>query len=182
MRKIVRIFFLFSIFFNICGCSQRAIPLIDNNAEQQQGVKNDKCIEEVKDKYSAIELDSEEDMFSAEIVDNYKGQNIYSSILDIDDIFYSDGELFMHAEGWDEEYLLKITPEQYSKIKLLNSDSFDIHIVFTLENVKPLIPSIDANFVFHLTNSDKLSTDEDVSVSLDSQMFQGSLIDIMEIE
>lgn len=173
------------VFLFMSGCSTKDTKPRMDNKEQQDQTEQINIIETFKKKYSAVELETEGIKFSAEITDNYKYKNIYSPILYVEDVFYSDNELFMYAENFsDTKFLLKITPEQYSKINTYNNDFLfsELHIVFSLNNIEPMFPSLNARFYFDISDPDDALSDEDISLSYDTRIIRGSLIDIIEIQ
>lgn len=90
----------------------------------------------------------------------------------------------MYAETWgNEKFLLKITQEQYSVIQSLHSDYLDyiLHIIFTIDNIEPMFPTLSADFYFDISGSDGILDDECASVSFDSQIIRGTLVDIIEV-
>lgn len=179
------IFTLLLVCFALAGCLNQDTQQQINESNQSEQSRIDEIINTFKDKYSALDFNIESDnvSFSAEIVDKYRGMNVYASILHIDDVFYLDDDLYLYAESWDEQFMLKITPEQYSAIKELNNSYFDfgLHIIFNIDNVEPMIPVLDANFYFDISSPDDVSADNDTSVSFNSRIIKGTLIDIIEV-
>ena len=169
----------------LTACGQTDVEFETTDSVQQELSETDKKVATLKSKYSATDFHTKDTEFSAEIIDNYKGQNLYISVMRIDDVFYSDDELFMYILETmsDEHFLLKITPEQYSVIQSLHNDFFatSLHIVFKLDNIEPLIPAMTANFYLDIRNTDDISTDEDSYLSLGARIIKGELIDILEI-
>lgn len=172
--------------FVLVSCTQRDTAPQTNNSIQQEQSDTDKEVTALKSKYSAADFYTDDIKYSAEITDNYKEQTLYAPIISIDDVFYSGDDLFMYvAETWsNEHFLLKITPEQYSTIKTLHNDflKFDLHIVFKLSNIEPMIPTLNADFYFDVKNSDDVLTDEESSLSFNSKIIRGELIDIIETQ
>lgn len=182
--------FCFLLFFT-SSCSAKDVPPKnaqpkDNNKLQEQSEK-DKIVEGFKNRYSAIELNNvcDDTSFSVEIADKCKGKSIYSQILYINDAFYSGEDLYMYAEFFDNtKFLLKITQEQYSKIQTLHNYNFEasLHIIFSLDNIEPMIPTLQADLYFDITRYDNILDDENVSLSFDSRIIKGNLVDIMEVQ
>lgn len=175
------------LLFILTGCVQQENQQPINNDNYKKNTQNDEFVDVFKEKNEAIDLyfESEGEKFSAEVVDNYKGKNIYASIFCIDDVFYLNNDLFMYAENWkDEKFLLKISPEQYSNIKNLNNDSsvFDMHIIYNLENIEPMFPSLNGSFSFDIYAPGDLSTDTDEFISFNSRIIRGTLVDIIELK
>lgn len=179
---------LMLVAFFISGCSPKENAQIDTNKMQEQSEKDkgQKIIEDFKNKYSAIELDPftiDYSKFSAEIADDFKGKNIYS-LFYISDVFYLDNNLYMYTEHWsDYKILLQITPEQYSIIKSMHDKNDNpVHTVFTLDNIEPMLPTIEGEFTFYISESDDVSSDEYASISLDSRIIHGTLVDIIDVQ
>lgn len=188
-KNIFKILYI-SILFSLCvlsGCSQSPAQTQTDADTVYDKAETDAAIDSFIKKYNAVNFADEINniRFSAQIADNYTGKNIYMSILGINDIFYSDNELFMCAESWyGEHILLKITSEQYSAIQSLSNDYVDfgnLHIIFTLNNAKPMFPTLNADFSFDISTPDDILADEDLSTSFDTKVIQGALVDIMEI-
>lgn len=178
---------LLIIAFFVSGCSSKGNIQTDNTKIQEQSEedKTQKTVEDFKNKYSAVEINYENDdnNFSAEIVDKFKGKNIYLSIMYIEDVFYSDEDLYMYVDSWgDSKFLFKITQEQYSTIRAMHNDiDYDIHAIFTLDNIESMLPSLEADFEFYISGPDDVSSDEYASLSLDSRIIHGTLVDIIEV-
>ena len=182
------LFVLLLVAFFISGCSSKENTQTNNSKTQEQSAEAEtlKVVENFKEKYSAIELELYNEggsNFSAEIVDKIKGKNIYLSIMYIEDIFYSDGDLYMCVDSLgDSHFLFKITQEQYSTIRAMHNDiDYDIHAIFTLDNIEPMLPTLDADFEFYISGPDDVSSDEYASVSLDSRIIHGTLVDIIGV-
>ena len=191
MRSIRILLIAFSLLASCVfpSCSQESDGFSNGYGEFQGDAgqtEREKIIEDFKTRHSAVELEYENSRFSAEKVDNYKGKNILTEISHIDDIFYSEDGMLMSVGSWlrDDNYLLNVTQEQYSKIKSLNYNNinYDIYIIFTLDNIEPLIPTLNAEFYFDLSTPDDVLAAEDASVSFDSHVIQGTLVDIIEVE
>ena len=188
MRKFgrVSIILLFIAVF-MSGCSPKDDTQSDSLVSQEQYEKKQKLIDNFKNKHSAIDLDNDYDdvTFSAEIVDKCKEKNIYSPVYYISDVFYSDDELYMYAESWgDSMLLLKITQEQYATIQSLvdGSMNYNLHTVFTLDNIEPMLPTLRADFEFTIFAPDDHESNSDIFVSYDSKVIHGTLVDIIEIQ
>lgn len=170
--------------FILAGCTQRDTTHQTNSSTQQEQSDTDKEVTALKSKHSAIDFYTKDVKFSAEITDDYKEQNLYAPITSIDDVFYSGDDLFMYAAEAmsNEHFLLKITPEQYSMIKTLHNDflNFGLHIVFKLNNIEPMIPTLNADFCFDMQYSDDVWVDEESSLSFRSRIIRGELIDIID--
>lgn len=174
----------------LVGCSKRAtIPADAVEFRQENAVTPDESNEiilEVKEKYSAEDFILDDSPFSADVVDKYHGKTVIAPILFIGDVFYDEnGGMSMYAKYWsDEQYMLKITPEHYAKIKTFN-DNFDseMYVVFRFESISPMLPELDAYFSFDLTSEGSvLDTDDDVSASLGGRVFCGTLVDIFKVQ
>lgn len=177
---------LLLVVFFISGCSPKDSTQADNSPQEQSTEdETQKIVDNFKNKYSAVELYNEYENvnFSAEIVDKSKGKNIYSPLCWIDDIFYSGNDLYMCAELFgDSSGLFKITQEQYSAIlSMYDDDSIDLHVVFTLDNIETMLPTLSANFDFYISSPDDTSTDEETSVYFDSRIIHGTLVDIINV-
>ncbi len=187
MKKVaLLVVFVLMLSVSISGCSTQ-----DSNYKSSKNIQNDEtvvetAIEDFKKQHSAIEisLDDKNNIFSAEIVDSYKGKYIYTPISYIDDVFYEDNTLYAYIEHWnDEKYILQLSSELFSKIQALNIDTVDsnLHIIYRLDDLVPLLPRISADFYFDISAPDEMQSDEYVSVSFDAKLIKGILIDVLEI-
>lgn len=191
MKKIVPILVLFVFVISLVGCSQTdAEKTTQNNTAQEKSHQSeiDKKVADFKERYNAIDFDTSVEgcAFSVDKVDMCKNKNLFSPISYIDDVFYYENDMFLYAETWDDEkFLLKITSEQYSKIKTFDNDStsaFNLYIVFSLENIEPMLPSLDAYFSFDISSHEDIWSDYDISSSFDTKIIKGTLVDISEIK
>ena len=182
MKKLLIIMLFIS---TLSGCTQKNSQTNNDTQETQSETEQsqseiDKEIAELKRKYSAIDFDTDDIEFSVELTDNYKGHNLYAELFSIDDVFRSDGELFMYASDiWNNDhFLLKITPEQYNAIQPNHTSLTSWHTIFKLDNVEPMIPSVNGNFSFDIYAPDDISVDEDAYLSFDSRIIYGELVDM----
>lgn len=170
----------------LSGCAQKDTEQRMNANTQHEQSETDKEVAVLKNKYSATDFYTDDVIFSAELTDKCKNKNLYAPLISIDDVFYLEDELFMYAAETmsNEHFLLKITPEQYSSIKTLHNDflKFGLHIVFKLDNVEPMIPTMNADFYFNVQYPDDVLVDEESSLSFSSRIIKGELIDIIEIQ
>lgn len=191
MRNIIWVTIIFT-FLALPGCARQTLVLDEApDIKQERAVSdtNDKIISNIKKKYSAVDfrVDENDILFSADVVDEYGDKNVIAQNISIIDVFYDDNDsLFMYAECWDDEkYKLKITPEQYSKIKTFTSGGFDSDIcaVLNLENIEPMVPELDAYFTFDISIPERYFREEDsLFTSFGTRVICGTLIDIFELK
>ena len=191
MKKLLVLLLSLSLAF-CCACqsdTDTATDLVPNEFSDTQfkKYKSQRIIDDFKNKYSAVELELYNEghsKFSSEITDNFKGKNIYSSLF-IEDIFYSGNDLYMYAEILDDSKLLfKLTQEQYSAIQSMydNRPTYQLHAIFTIDNIEPMLPTMEADFEFYISGPDDVSSDEYASISLDSRIIHGTLVDIIDVQ
>ena len=184
------IFILISILCLSCFLSSCSLGEKQSKTEQDISIaieKIDEAFEEFKEKYNAIDFYAIEDEFSVDIVDTYKGKNLFTEIDCIDDVFYIEDDMYVYAEQvFEDNYhlLLKITSEQYAKIKTFRKieDWFEclnseVGMVFALENIEVEFSKLDAYFSF-----DNGIADYGLSDFCKTKIVKGTLIDIIEIE
>ena len=198
MKVNVRLILLFLVCMSVLfGCSNQEIR------EQQddegliidfESVEADETVNEFKLKYNAIDFSSTEDMFSVDIVDFYKSKNLFVEIYYVDDVFYIEDDMYMYSEQMyidDYHLLLKVTPEQYAKIKsfrkVTNPDEYLIYFnsticaVFSLDSIETKFSELNAWFSFNLDTNSTIA-DYDLYDSYASKVIKGTLVDIIEIK
>ena len=194
----VKVFFsllLFSIFV-LLGCSQQDAKDKSQNEERAtvdiEITEKYKVFDEIKLKYNAVDFDFKYDWFSVDIVDTYKGKNLFAEIRTIYDVFYIGDDMYMNvymSHFYEEVILLKITPEQYSKIKTLDYKDYGVGkfnsptcVIFTLDNIEKEFSTLDAWFDFSIGDKSLDNFDYDLSDSYHTRILKGTLIDIVETE
>lgn len=196
----IKILFISLCLIAMClllGCSKQA----ENNPQNGEDViidfeaaEADKAIEEFKREYNAVDFPSTEDMFSVDIIDTYKDKNLFAEMYYIDDVFYIEDDMYMYSEQlYENDYhlLLKITPEQYAKIKtfgkVTSPDDYLVYFnstlcaVFSLDNIETEFSALNAWFGFNLDAKSTIA-DYDLYDSYNTKIVKGTLIDIVEIE
>ena len=63
--------------------------------------------------------------------------------------------------------------------RLLGRNEADI--VFTLDNIETMLPTLRADFDFDISAPDDISTNEETSVYFDSRIIHGTLVDIINV-
>lgn len=189
------------LLFSMCillGCFEQAENNLPNEEDLVIDFENaeiDKAIEDFTRKYNAIDFSYEsEDMFSVDIIDTYKEKNLFLEIHSIYDVFYIEDDMYIYLEPmYDDDYhlLLKITPEQYEKIKTFNKVTTPndylafwgstLYAVFYIDNIEIGFSALDAYFSFGFDRYDMSDIDYDIKDTYKTRIMQGTLLDIIEI-
>ena len=197
--KIIIVSLCFLSMYTLLSCSQKTeIKTIETKEEVTQTnfdkKEIDKTINEFAKKYNAVDFALTKDMFSVDIVDIYKGKNLFAEVYYIDDVFYIEDDMYMYSEQMyidDYHLLLKVTPEQYAKIKsfgkVTNPDDYLIYFnstigaVFSFDSIEIKFSELNAWFGFNLDTNSTIA-DYDLYDSYATKVIKGTLIDIVEIK
>lgn len=174
--------------FLIVGCSKmpsEEIPTIDFTEPVTDSKKNySDFVDELETVYNATSFGKaiERHIFTADIIDNYKGKNIIVKYCDIEDIFYLQGNKYLYGEASHARFQLQLTDEQHQKIKALRSETHKrLCVIFELTDVQANHPNIDMDLTIDVYTPDDIQSDFYSSTVYDFRLVKGIVVDIVEI-
>ena len=185
-----KLFFLILAFL-IVGCSKipsEEIPTIDLT-EPVTDFEDDysDVVDELETIYNATSFDKavEEYVFTADIIDKYKGKKMLIEFCDIEDVFYIQDSKYLYTESLLTKtgFQLQLTDEQHLKAKALSQESYgDLCIIFVLTDIQPNFPNVTADLTIDVSTPDDIHSDFYSNTIYNSCLVKGTLIDIVDFD